>query len=355
MSDIYIGDRVIRMGNSPYIVAEVGINHNGSMELAKEMIMAAARSGAHAVKFQNYQTEDFIFDKSICFDISTPFGTKKYNQYDLFKQCELSDNDVADLFEFSTEQNIDFHSTPTSNRGVDLLKELGVKVIKNGSDFLSNLDLIRHMSKTGLPVVLSTGMGTYSEIEQAVNAYKESGGEQLILLHCTSSYPVKNQDINLLKIQSLAKAFAVPVGFSDHSIGNDAATLATAMGACWIEKHFTTDQKLDGPDHHFSILPDELSILVNQTKRVIETLGSNEIKPAASEISNRNAFQLSIVARTDIKSNQKLSARDLVISRPGGGVPPDRLNQLIGKTIYTSLEPGQVICDWMLEGVNNES
>jgi N-acetylneuraminate synthase/N,N'-diacetyllegionaminate synthase len=326
-----------------FIVAEIGINHNGDLSLAKEEILAAAEAGADSVKFQNYHTNDFLSDRSLSLTYKSQGRCTTEPQYDLFQRCELSLDDLIEIKEFCDTQGVLFHSTPTSSKGVDDLLSIGCSVLKNGSDYLTNLDLIRFMGQTGLPTVLSTGMSTLAEIDSAVRTYRETDNDKLILLHCTSAYPAPMEEVNLARLRTLRDAFAVPVGFSDHTTGTTAAIASVILGSCWLEKHFTLDRTLPGPDHWFSMNPEELRVLVDAVREAEKVTGSPAISPTTSEESSRKAFRLSCVAARNIESGDILTRDDICFRRPGDGLPPSLKPILIGMQAKALISKGQPI------------
>ena len=258
MTALAIGARRVGQGAPCFIVAEIGINHNGDMALAERTIDAAAAAGADAVKLQNYRTEDFVTDRSLTYEYRAGDRRVVESQWEMFKRCELSAADLARLKTYADRRNIVLFSTPTSLATLADLVALDVPVLKNGSDFLGHLPLIGAMGATGRPTIVSTGMATLAEIDEAVRTFRDTGNDQLILLHCTSSYPTPPGDVHLRKIPALAAAFGCLVGLSDHTLGIVAAVGAVALGACCVEKHFTLDRRLPGPDHAMSSDPDEL-------------------------------------------------------------------------------------------------
>ncbi len=241
---IHIQDKIIGKNAPCFIAAEVGINHNGDMELAKQMIKAAKQAGADGVKFQNYYTEDFILDKNLTYEYVSEGKTVVETQYEMFKRYELSAAQLKELKKYCDEIGIVFFSTPTSQRGIKDLQEIDTLLFKNGSDFLVNLELIEQFAETKTPLVISTGMATLAEIDDAVRTFEKAGGNELVILHCVSAYPAPAADVNLRKIPALEAAFDYPIGFSDHTDGIVATLGAVALGACFIEKHFTTDKNL---------------------------------------------------------------------------------------------------------------
>jgi N-acetylneuraminate synthase/N,N'-diacetyllegionaminate synthase len=336
-----VGNFRIGKGFPTFIVAEIGINHNGDIMLAQEAIHAAAEAGANAVKFQNYYTEDFISDKTLMFTYTSQGKKITESQFEMFKRCELSRDQLAMLKETADAKGVNFHSTPTSQRGIEDLLSIGTEILKNGSDYLTNLNIVKQMGETGLLTVLSTGMATLSEIDFAVNIFKETGNEKLILLHCTSSYPTPPEEVNFSRIQSLQAVFGVPSGFSDHTSGVTAAIGAVVTGACWVEKHFTLDRNLPGPDHWFSMDPKELKDLVKSVRDTEKMIGDSKISPTPSEKINRQSFRLSCVAARDIPAGYCLSHEDITLKRPGEGFSPIQMDMLIGLRLEKPISKGE--------------
>lgn len=342
MKLIQAGSKLIGAGQPCFIAAEIGINHNGDMELAKRMIDAAADAGADSVKFQNYKTEDFLSDRTLMYTYQSQGKTVTEPQFDMFKRCELSVDQIEQLRLHCEKRGVVFFSTPTGLDGINDLVKASAPLLKNGSDYLTHLPLIRHMAVSGLPTILSTGMANLDEIEDAVTAFKEAGGAELLLLHCTSSYPTPADQVNLRKIQTLRTMFGCPIGFSDHSWGITAALGAVALGACFVEKHFTLSKDLPGPDHAFSSDPDEFSELVRGIRELEANLGVDVIGPTESEVANRLDFRLSCVATEDLPANHLLSEIDISFRRPGTGVPPKEIGTLIGLRTSSPIAKGEV-------------
>lgn len=340
---VNIGQRRVGHDAPCYVVAEVGINHNGDMGLARKAIIAAKQAGADAVKFQNYRTEDFLSDRSLTYRYLSQGREVEESQYDMFKRCEFDRGRLAELARCCADVGVDFHSTPTGEDGIADLLALGAPVLKNGSDFLTHLPLVRAMGRTGLPTVLSTGMATLAEIDDAARAFRETGNDKLILLACTSRYPTPAAEVHLRRIPSLARAFGCPVGFSDHTEGTAAAVGAVALGACWVEKHFTLDRDLPGPDHRFSSDPQEFAALTRSIRFLEEALGSSRIEPTAAEASSRAGFRLSCVAARALPQGHRVEPEDVVFRRPGSGVRPDDAQTLvIGRRLTQNLMAGQM-------------
>ena len=338
MTALAIGARRVGQGAPCFIVAEIGINHNGDMALAERTIDAAAAAGADAVKLQNYRTEDFVTDRSLTYEYRAGDRRVVESQWEMFKRCELSAADLARLKTYADRRNIVLFSTPTSLATLADLVALDVPVLKNGSDFLGHLPLIGAMGATGRPTIVSTGMATLAEIDEAVRTFRDTGNDQLILLHCTSSYPTPPGDVHLRKIPALAAAFGCLVGLSDHTLGIVAAVGAVALGACCVEKHFTLDRRLPGPDHAMSSDPDELRRLVEAVRALELSLGESRIGPAAGERRARDAYRLSCAAARALPTGHVLGEADVVFRRPGGGVTPSRAGDLIGRQLTKAVE-----------------
>jgi len=343
MSTIRVRDRVVGPGFPCLIAAEIGINHNGDLSLAHRMIDAAAETGADSVKFQNYRTEDFLADGTLTYEYISQGKTVVESQFDMFKRCELPPGTVRALREHCDRRGLIFFSTPTGPEGIEELVQAGAPLLKNGSDYLVHLPLIRAMARTGIATVLSTGMATLAEVDDAVRAFREASGRDLILLHCTSSYPTPPQDIHLRKIPALAAAFGCPVGFSDHSEGIIAAVGAVTLGACMVEKHFTLDKDLPGPDHRFSADPGELKALVEGIRALERSLGESTVGPTPSEAANRQGARLSCVARGDLEADHLIGECDVAFRRPGVGFPPAAIDWVVGRRLRTDVRAGQVL------------
>lgn len=343
MRPIQIGSRLIGPGSPCFIAAEIGINHNGNIELAKKSIDAALKAGADAVKFQNYRTEDFISDESLTYTYESKGQKVTESQYDMFKRYELTDEQLLEIKSYCDRIGTVFFSTPTGKEGIDLLVKIESPLLKNGSDYLTHLPIIRAMAQTGIPTVLSTGMSTLSEIDDAVREFYNAGGKDLILLHCTSLYPTPAEDVNLSRIPTLGATFGCPIGFSDHTRGTTAAIGSVSLGACYIEKHFTLDRNLPGPDHCFSSDFQEMQELVNTVRTVEKNLGTSLLGPSRSEDSSRNEFRLSCVAARNLERGQLVAEEDIRFCRPGSGLPPKALRWLVGRRLGRDVKKGATL------------
>jgi N,N'-diacetyllegionaminate synthase len=343
MTRILAGNRWIGDGEPCFVAAEIGINHNGDLELAHRMIDAAADAGADGVKFQNYRTEDFLSDERLTYEYEVNGRRVVESQFDMFKRCELPPTALRSLREHCDCRGVVFFSTPTSRAGIADLVSAGAPLLKNGSDLLTHLPLIRAMAEAGLPTVLSTGMARIAEIDDAVRTFRDAGGKALMLLHCTSSYPTLDDDVHLRKIPALALAFGCPVGFSDHTDGIAAAIGARALGACFVEKHFTLDKGMTGPDHAFSASPAELGALVNCVRRVDRNFGSSVLGPTASEQASRRDFRVSCVAARDLSSGTVLGETDITLRRPGTGLPAAAFAWITGRPLTRAVARGSLL------------
>ncbi len=338
---IKAGNQFIGENLPCFIVAEIGINHNGDINLAKKSIEAAKQSGANAVKFQNYNVEDFIHDKALTITYTSNGHSVTEPQFDLFTRCELKPDQLRELKKYCDHHNILFLSTPTSKNGIDILVEIDTPLIKNGSDFITQLELIKEMAMTGKPVILSTGMATKNEIDDAVNVFASCNNNQdLILLHCTSNYPTSMIEVNLNKIPLLADTYGCLSGFSDHSLGNTAAIGARVLGACFIEKHFTLDKNLPGPDHHFSCDPDELLQLVDSIRNIESALGEKSLGLNYEEMTSRREFRLSCIATCDLEPGTTILDEHITFGRPGTGVPPKYKNSILNTVLKRKIKKG---------------
>jgi len=327
---------------SCFIIAEVGLNHNGDYQLAKESVISAAKAGADAVKFQNFLTEDFLSDRSI-------LHTYKYRDkeiieplFDICKRSEFKTEWLPDLIKLCDELGVVFLSTPTSESGVDDLISHGVKYIKNGSDYLSHIPLLKYMASTDATIIISTGMAYQEEIDDAVNSILsiQSNKSKLVILHCTSSYPTSPENVNLKKIQTLQDRYQVPIGFSDHTEGWESAVQAVTLGAKVVEKHFTLDKNLPGPDHWFSSDYEEFKELVEQIRLAESRMGMSVLEPANSEMKVRYQWRLGLVWDRNVKKGGNISVQDIAIRKPATGLRPKEIDSVIGQKIVKNCKKG---------------
>jgi len=318
--------------NKTFVIAEIGLNHNGNYDLAKDSVIAAAKAGADAVKFQNFLTEDFLSDKSILHTYKNAGKEITEPLFDICKRSEFKKEWLPKLIKLCDKLDIIFLSTPTSERGVDDLISFGVKYIKNGSDYLSHIPLLKYMAATGATIIISTGMAYQKEIDDAVNTILSinPNKSKLIILHCTSNYPTSSKNVNLNKIDTLQNRYGVTVGFSDHTEGWISAVQAVTLGAKVVEKHFTLDKNLPGPDHWFSSDYDEFKELVKQIRLAEKRMGKSELKPTRSEFKVRDKWQLGLVWNKNILAGRKITRKDIAIRKPATGLRPKEIDSIIG-------------------------
>jgi N-acetylneuraminate synthase len=324
----------------PYIIAEIGANHNGDMDLAKKMIDSAVECGCDAVKFQSWTPKSLIakeeYDRNQSYDDSPKkhFGSLK----EMVEKYYLRDDQHVELKEYCKAKGVDFCSSPFSNEEVDLLVKLGVPFLKIASMDINNIPFLKYAAKTMKPLVISTGMSTLSEIETAVNTVKSEGNNNIVLLHCISIYPPKDKDIHLRNITMLQQAFDLPIGFSDHSFGASIPLASVALGACIIEKHFTLDKDLPGWDHEISANPVEMKTICEDSKKIAAALGNVFRTVSEEEEQKKSKFRRSIVSSKKLKKGDIITETDLAYKRPGTGIPPNEYSYLIGRKLNTDLE-----------------
>ena len=344
MNELKINNYEISKENPPFIIAEAGINHNGSVERAIEMVRSAKNADVSAIKFQTFKADEFISDSSLTYTYTSQGKSITEPQLDLFKRCELSQDDFYKIKKACDDEKIFFLSTPQNKSDLDFLLELGISAIKVGSDDFTNIPLLKYYSKTKLPIIISCGMATLEEIEETLTAIGTLDGYPTALLLTTSEYPTPPQNVNLQKLKTLSKKFpGIPLGYSDHTQGNLASSIAISFGACIFEKHFTLDNSLPGPDHWFSSNPSNLKIWSDSIKTSYQMMGSNEILPTESEIKMKTIARRSIVALEDIDIGETLNDKNIGLRRPGDGLPPKMFEKLLGKKANKNYEIGDKI------------
>ncbi|CAD6540457.1 N,N'-diacetyllegionaminic acid synthase [Paraburkholderia kirstenboschensis] len=327
------------------VIAEAGVNHNGSLDLAYQLIDAAAAAGADYVKFQTFRAESLVTRAAPKAEYQKATTDNAESQFDMLKRLELPQEAFAELAKYCAQKNIGFMSTPFDLEAARMLANLGMSTFKVSSGDLTNVPFLREIGKLGRPVILSSGMATLGEIEDAVAALQGVGTpiEQITLLHCTTEYPAPAEEVNLLAMNTIRAAFpGATIGYSDHTRGIDIPIAATALGAQVIEKHFTLDRTMTGPDHKASLEPAELDAMVKAIRRVSLALGTGRKQPTASEIPNRLIARKSIVAARPIARGETLSEQNLAVRRPGNGLSPARWDEVVGKSAardYAQDEP----------------
>ena len=330
-----------------YIIAEVGVNHNGSLKRAKEMIDVAASAGVDAVKFQTFLAESLVTRTAAKADYQQQATDRTESQFKMLKKLELSLSDFEELKAHCEEQGVDFLSTPFDLVTIDMLVDLGVDKWKLPSGELTNLLYMRKIGALRQEVILSTGMSDMDEVSAAVSVLESSGvlREQLTLLHCNTEYPTPMHDVNLRAMQTLESAFPglKGIGYSDHTLGIEVPIAAVAMGAIVIEKHFTLDQTLPGPDHRASLEPDDLKAMVHAIRNIEAALGDGAKEPTDSESKNRQIARKSIVAAKGIAAGAEFTEENLTVKRPGTGMSPMLWDQLIGTKAQRAYSEDEVI------------
>jgi len=345
---ISLAGRKIGPGHPCFIIAEAGVNHNGEVDTAKRLVHAAAKAGADAVKFQMFKTSSLVLEtapKARYQEESTGRGS----QWDMLRGLELDEACFEELHACCREEGIMFLSSVFDESGIDFLEGLGVSAFKLGSGELTNDSLLNHAAHTGKPLILSTGMATLEEVEAALGIVRKTGLREIVLLHCVSCYPARPEDANLRAMETLRSAFNVPVGFSDHTQGIGIALAAVALGASVIEKHFTLDRTLPGPDHRASLEPEELAALVRGIRHVELALGHGRKEPVVSEEETARAARRSIVAAEDIPLGAHIRPEALALKRPGTGLAPAMRPKLIGKKAKTDIPAGTLLALEMVE------
>jgi N,N'-diacetyllegionaminate synthase len=347
--EIRIGNKIVGEGHACFIIAEAGVNHNGEVELAKRLIEAARNAGADAVKFQTFHTEKIVTrhaQKATYQKERTGHGE---SQFEMIKKLELNEEDFRELAGYAEKTGIIFLSTPFDEESADFLGNLHMAAFKIASGEITNLPFLRHVAKKGKPILLSTGMSTMGDVEDALSALRSQGCKEIVLLHCVSSYPARPKDVNLRAMRSLQCAFKLPVGFSDHTIGIVASLAATAMGACIVEKHFTLDKNFPGPDHRASLDPAELMEMVQGIRCVEQLLGDGIKRPTPEEEETKMAVRKSLVAGIDLPAGTRIARGMLEVKRPGTGIEPKHFDAVIGMKTRTDMKKDEILNWYKLE------
>jgi N-acetylneuraminate synthase len=321
----------MRQVNKTFVIAEAGVNHNGDMTLARALVDVAVSAGADAVKFQTFVVDRLVTRSAATAEYQQRALGGEASQYDMLARLELSEADHEMLAAHCAARGIEFMSTPFDSESAHFLKRLGVRRIKISSGDVTNLPMLEVVGALGLPVILSTGMADLDEVGSAVATLRGAGVTDLALLQCISNYPADPALTNLRVMDTLARTFGTPVGLSDHSIGIAIGIAAAARGAAYIEKHFTLDRALPGPDHQASLLPDELRALVAAVRQVESALGDGVKRPAPSELPVRAVARKSLIAARDLPAGTALGRADVVILRPGTGLSPAALSRVLGR------------------------
>lgn len=343
MQNIQVANKIIGPGQPVFVIAEAGVNHNGDLKMARALIDVAVEAGADAVKFQTFSADRLVTTDAPKAEYQLQTTGDAESQFEMLKRLELSADAHRELQSYCHERGIIFLSTPFDEEAVDLLDELGVPAFKISSGDLTNSTLLEYVASKGKPVIISTGMSELSELIEAVSVLNTAGCENPVLLHCVSNYPADPAEINLRAMNTMRSAFDVPVGFSDHTAGIHISLAAVALGACVIEKHFTLDRTLPGPDHRASLEPAELRELVRSIRSVESALGNGRKVPAASEIETAKAARRSLVAARNIPAGATLERDMVAMRRPGTGIPPAMLGTLLGRRAGRDIAAGTLL------------
>ena len=328
------------------IIAEVGVNHNGDLNIAKKLISAASDCGADIVKFQTFKTAKLVTPSAIKANYQIKnTGKKSLTQKDMLKKLELKNEDHKILFEYCKKKNIEFLSTAFDLESLQMLLELSIKRIKIPSGEITNLPYLRKISRVNLPIILSTGMSSLDEIDDALNILTESGKDRksITILHCTSEYPAPYEEVNLKAMNKIKKYFNVDIGYSDHTLGIEIALASVSLGAKIIEKHITLDKNQNGPDHKASLEPKEFAKMVKGIRIIEKSLGEDIKRPSKKEIANSLLVRKSIVAARKIKSGEVFTNENLTCKRPFNGMSPMKWDSIIGKNATNNYEKDEPI------------
>ena len=329
-----------------FIIAEAGVNHNGSIELAKKLIDVAVEACADAVKFQTFKASNLVSKNAQKADYQkNNMNDGDDSQFNMLKKLELDLETHKELIAYCNSKNIMFLSTPFDHDSIELLNDLGLEIFKIPSGEITNLPYLRHIGKLNRKVILSTGMADIGEIEDALDVLYKAGTkkENITVLHANTMYPTPMEDVNLRAMITIGNTFDVAYGYSDHTLGIEIPTAAVAMGASCVEKHFTLDCTMEGPDHKASLEPRELKAMVEAIRNIELALGSSIKKPSKSETPNINIARKSIVAKCDIKKGQTLTENNLTIKRPGNGINPMRWDEIVGTVANKDYEYDEII------------
>ncbi len=333
--------------NKVIVIAEAGVNHNGSIELAKELIDIAVEAKADYVKFQTYKTENLVSASAELADYQKENlkDSKPTGQFEMLKKLELSYDEFRELKKYCDTKGIGFLSTAFDNESIDFIDSLSPDYIKIPSGEITNYPYLKKIGSLGRNVILSTGMSTLQEVEEAMNALLASGlsKEKICVLHCTSDYPAKIEQVNLLAMKTIQEKLNVTIGYSDHTLGEDVTLAAVAIGATVIEKHFTIDKNMPGPDHKASLNGEELKNMISSIRVIEKCMGSPEKKPSVEELQTAKVARKSIHLRNNLEKGSIIKESDLIMKRPGTGISPMKLNEVIGKIINKNLGKDHVL------------
>ena len=334
------------MKNKVLIIAEAGVNHNGDMAFAKKLIDVASDAGVDIVKFQSFKTEALVSNKAEKAEYQLQTTNKEESQFQMLKKLELSESDHDLLIAYCKQKGLHFLSTPFDEKSIDVLKNKGINTGKIPSGEITNLPFLLAMSKAFTNIILSTGMATMDEIKAAMEVLIQSGTKKndITILHCNTEYPTPMDDVNLKAMLLIQKELGVAIGYSDHTLGIEVPIAAVALGATVIEKHFTLDRNMDGPDHRASLEPDELKAMVIAIRNIEKAISGSGLKePSPSELKNKNIARKSIHLSKDLMKGHSLTSSDLVMKRPGSGISPMQIENIIGHKLKYDLNADHML------------
>lgn len=333
MEQLSIAGRVVGPGAPPYVIAEIGSNHNGDMELCRRLVDAARDAGADAVKLQSWTRESLISSAEYARNTRYAAERKAPTLEDAVRQYQMTPDRIEEIVRYCEDRGVVCFSSCFARSEVDALEALSAPAYKIASMDVNHLPLLEHVGRTGKPVLLSTGMATLGEVERALGTLRDAGAVAVVLLHCVSLYPCPPEAVHLSMIETWRRAFDVPVGYSDHTLGSAVSVAAAALGACVIEKHFTLDTSMEGWDHALSADPDELRAIVHGAGAAWRALGSGARQIGPDELAKRRAFRRRMVARRPLRSGDAVCAEDVEFKRPGTGIQPDELRYIVGRRV----------------------
>ena len=331
--------------NQVLIIAEAGVNHNGSLETAKQLVDVASEAGAEMVKFQTFSADRLVTISENKAEYQNQTIGASESQHAMIRKLELTREMHEDIIAYCKQCNIEFFSTGFDTQSIDMLVDLGLEQFKIPSGEITNLPYLRHIGKFGKPVILSTGMAILGEIEAALDVLETSGTQRknITVLHCNTEYPTPMEDVNLKAMLAIRDAFGVKIGYSDHTLGTEVSVAAVAMGATVVEKHFTLDRTLPGPDHKASLEPEELKAMVKAIRNIEQALGDGIKRPSPSELKNKPIVRKSLVAAIAIRTGERLSSANVAVKRPGTGLSPMSGDEVLGRTAIRDFAPDELI------------
>jgi N,N'-diacetyllegionaminate synthase len=342
---VYVADRMLGPEQPCFIIAEAGVNHNGDITLAHSLIDAAADAGVDAVKFQTFDPEKLAAAEAPKATYQVKNTGEEGSQLEMLRSLVLPPAVYPELIQHSAQRGLMFLSTPFDEDSADFLEKMGLPAFKISSGDLTNHPLLAHLARKGRPLLLSTGMASMDQVNAAVAAVRAAGGPPLVLFHCVTSYPANASDCNLRAIGTLRSQFGVPVGWSDHTTGFDVSMAAVALGANALEKHFTLDRKLPGPDHIASLEPSELSAMVKAIRRIESAMGDGKKQPRECEIAIAAVARKSLHWKIDLQNGAKVKSEDVAALRPGTGISPENLTWYLGREVIRDVRKGQMLTE----------